>query len=55
MAFYNQCNKCGANLDPGERCDCNDIRNEDDKGKTFISLIEYERRVLGDLRETKIS
>jgi len=23
MAFYNVCEICGSNLDPGERCDCN--------------------------------
>lgn len=22
MAYYNKCPECGANLDPGERCDC---------------------------------
>ncbi len=22
MSFYNVCNKCGANLDPGEKCTC---------------------------------
>lgn len=22
MAYYNTCPNCGANLDPGERCDC---------------------------------
>ena len=22
MAFYRKCPYCGANLDPGERCDC---------------------------------
>lgn len=22
MAYYNTCPKCGANLDPGEPCDC---------------------------------
>lgn len=22
MAFYNTCPKCGAHLDPGEKCDC---------------------------------
>ncbi|MDE6517644.1 MAG: hypothetical protein K2L18_07335 [Acetatifactor sp.] len=26
MAFYNICSKCGATLDPGERCDCEEIR-----------------------------
>lgn len=22
MAYYNVCSRCGAALDPGERCDC---------------------------------
>ena len=22
MAYYSVCSKCGANLDPGEMCDC---------------------------------
>lgn len=22
MSYYNTCQQCGANLDPGERCDC---------------------------------
>ncbi len=25
MAYYNKCPECGANLDPGEECDCNTI------------------------------
>ena len=24
MAYYNTCPHCGCNLDPGERCDCQD-------------------------------
>lgn len=24
MAYYNICPNCGSNLDPGERCDCED-------------------------------
>ena len=24
MAFYRVCSSCGATLDPGERCDCQD-------------------------------
>ena len=54
MAFYNQCERCGANLDPGEQCDCNDNCNDDER-KTVISLIEYERRVIGNVRETNRS
>lgn len=22
MSYYHECPQCGANLDPGERCDC---------------------------------
>ena len=29
MAYYNTCPACGCNLDPGERCDC-----ENEKKKT---------------------
>lgn len=24
MSYYHTCPDCGANLDPGERCDCTD-------------------------------
>lgn len=26
MAFYRICPNCGAHLDPGEKCDCEEIR-----------------------------
>jgi hypothetical protein len=29
MAYYHICPKCGANLDPGEPCDCEE--NEEDE------------------------
>lgn len=28
MAFYNTCPFCGDNLDPGEHCECQDIREK---------------------------
>lgn len=31
MAFYNVCPYCGANLDPGERCDCREQPEEHEK------------------------
>lgn len=32
MAYYNTCASCGANLDPGEKCDCEkNIFSIDDK------------------------
>ena len=27
MAYYDTCPNCGANLDPGERCDCAEEKN----------------------------
>lgn len=26
MSYYRPCPYCGANLDPGERCDCLDVK-----------------------------
>lgn len=28
MAYYKTCSRCGCNLDPGERCDCEQRRQE---------------------------
>ena len=35
MGYYNKCDICGNNLDPGEVCDCNGVKpsDEDKKGK----------------------
>lgn len=34
MAYYNTCPKCGCNLDPGEKCDC---EGEKEKRQEFFS------------------
>ena len=26
--YYNECEKCGAHLDPGEKCDCEEEKDE---------------------------
>lgn len=31
--YYTTCPHCGAHLDPGERCDCQDHENEDQERK----------------------
>ena len=51
MAIFNQCEHCGANLDPGESCDCKEAKER----RPYISLLEYERRVKNAQREIKIS
>lgn len=36
MAYYNTCPNCGSNLDPGEKCDCEDEKaREQEKKKIF--------------------
>ena len=30
MAYYWTCPNCGANLDPGEKCDCNNETTKED-------------------------
>lgn len=33
MAYFNKCPSCGANLDPGEICDCMDREPEGNSSK----------------------
>jgi hypothetical protein len=30
MAMYRKCHLCGANLDPGEMCDCQNSKDQND-------------------------
>lgn len=37
MAYYNTCLNCGCNLDPGEKCDCeNEKTKEQEKKREFF-------------------
>lgn len=37
MAYYNTCPNCGCNLDPGEKCDCeNEKAREQEKRQEFF-------------------
>ncbi len=42
MAFYNTCPLCGANLDPGEACDCGEERER--KQEFFSSHLKMEAK-----------
>jgi len=44
MGYYRTCPYCGANLDPGEKCDCRDEENMNKEDKNNA-----------DPRETRIS
>lgn len=36
MAYYNVCPKCGCNLDPGEKCDCESLKIEHQETSRFF-------------------
>lgn len=40
MAFYNICPKCGAYLDPNERCDCEDTAEKEKKSVEQMLVME---------------
>ncbi|KAI4450598.1 hypothetical protein C823_005135 [Eubacterium plexicaudatum ASF492] len=40
MAFYNVCPKCGANLDPNERCDCEETAEKEKKARDQLLAME---------------
>ena len=29
MSYFHTCEECGANLDPGEHCDCKEVRQNE--------------------------
>lgn len=41
MAYYNVCSRCGAALDPGEKCDCENEREK--KNRLFDRKISLDR------------
>ncbi len=43
--YFNTCPKCGSNLDPGERCDCEKSKREKED-KLYADSAETEYRVI---------
>lgn len=46
MSYYHTCPYCGANLDPGERCDCRDEEKEL-PGATNTEQLQAEKTLTG--------
>ncbi len=44
MAYFNQCPVCKANLDPGEKCDC-DRKHEENKQLFDQLLVEVDGQI----------
>lgn len=49
MSYYRTCPYCGANLDPGERCDCQDNK------KTALSAANAEDGKVEKVLEGSVS
>lgn len=50
MAYYNVCPDCGSNLDPGERCDCQNIRAiAQEKNRLFFSQMLRTEKSSGQM------
>lgn len=48
MAYFRQCDRCGANLDPGEVCDCNSKREM--LARKYEGLVSRTRNKNNQLR-----
>lgn len=57
MAYYDTCPYCGANLDPGEKCDC---RKENGDGVENIRTRQFDcnggnwEHIVFDLQKTEL-
>lgn len=43
--YFNKCPRCGANLDPGERCTCNEEKQKKERKKPdlFYDLLAEQQ------------
>lgn len=58
MAYFNECPRCGATLDPGEKCDCEEIAKEkEDEIKAMTHCDETGQITfnMGGMRNAKVS
>jgi uncharacterized OB-fold protein len=46
MPYYNTCEKCGASLDPGEKCTCEKDKKEEAEEKKFKKMIEITQALI---------
>lgn len=43
MAFYRTCPKCGGNLDPGEKCDCEERAEQEQEREEIERFLVQEK------------
>lgn len=45
MAYYNTCSSCGDNLDPGEKCDCQERAEQLRKKYELITTVSKNGQI----------
>lgn len=45
MSYYNKCDLCGANLDPGEKCDCNQREVKRNAERVYLHKSEKGKQI----------
>lgn len=55
--YYNVCEHCGANLDPGERCDCTELEQKEEEriGRLLIVRDDGQMQLVLDNDEVCIA
>lgn len=46
MPYYKICEKCGASLDPGEKCTCEEEKREEAEKKKIDKMVEFTQAFL---------
>ena len=54
MSFYKTCPNCGANLDPGERCDCLEIQIENVRALVKMVVVGENGQYEFSFKEEKV-
>lgn len=58
MAYFNECPLCGATLDPGERCDCEQLEEAREKEFETMTHCDDNGQItfnMGGMRNAKVS
>lgn len=58
MAYFNVCKICGATLDPGEKCDCEEAVKEKEHELEYMTHCDDSGQIalnMGGMRNAKVS
>ena len=51
--YYKECPFCGANLDPGEKCQCQEQESKQEREKQNLKVIGFKGRLYARKNEKK--